>query len=390
MRATPPAIGLDARAAIAVASRAWLTGRAWLARLACMLGLVGPVGAAGLMGVNAGCGGGGRDAAARITRPSRPGEGPPVCPRDARRDERGRCACVAGTLQALGACVPPAVGDSFCGRAEHLGADGCSFRGCDAGDVLDVATGACTPRLALPFAMPARDCADGGAPLVEEGRPACVPREAACPRGTFRATGGAAAAGGQACARPPTCPPGTLAEAHAGQGARVWNGCRPIVTGGAAGRGGEGPRVDVGAWAALAWGIDGGIASEELCRPLAQRPAAFGVAPGQRLTLHIALRLEIPDQDLTRARASVRVSGSGVETREPGADADAGSDAGSDAGAGSGASAATATVNRILPPGAEVVVESAVAGLVEPLRSLGGHASSAAVEVEVRCDVASL
>lgn len=130
--------------------------------------------------------------------------------------------------------------------------------------------------------------------------------------------------------------------------------CRPLVTVGGHGL----ARVDVGAWAALALGVDGGPGSAYLCRPLAQRPAAFELAPGKTTTVRLRLALTVPDQDLSLVRVGVRAT-----------------DAASD---------------RPLPRAGEDVVRSAVASLVEPLRSLGGEASAAAVQVEVRCTVASL
>jgi hypothetical protein len=45
---------------------------------------------------------------------------------------------------------------------------------------------------------------------------------------------------------------------------------------------------------------------------------------------------------------------------------------------------------RPLPPAAEGLVIRAVTTLIEPLRGLGGESSTAAVQVEVRCAVASL
>jgi len=118
------------------------------------------------------------------------------------------------------------------------------------------------------------------------------------------------------------------------------------------------PRVDVGAWAALAFGVDGGSGSPYLCRPLAQRPAAFELAPGKTMTVRVRVALTVPDQDLTLVDAGVR--------------------------------AIDAASGRPLPSAAQGVVRSAVASLVEPLRSLGGEASAAAVQVEVRCTIASL
>ena len=119
----------------------------------------------------------------------------------------------------------------------------------------------------------------------------------------------------------------------------------------------SGRRVDVGAWVAIALGIDEGSGSPELCRPLAQRPALFALGPGQILPLRIRVSLTIPNQDLARLHAEV----TGV--------------------AGSGRQASLA---------AGAAMESAVATLLEPLRSLGGESSAAALEASITCEVARL
>jgi hypothetical protein len=115
--------------------------------------------------------------------------------------------------------------------------------------------------------------------------------------------------------------------------------------------------VDVGAWANLVLGPDGGGGSAELCRPLAQRPDALGLTKGDELTLRVQVALAVPDQDLTRLHARVSVR----SFKE-------------------GAGAA-------LPSTAEKAANDSVQTLLEPLRSLGGEATAAEVKVEVRCHV---
>jgi hypothetical protein len=260
----------------------------------------------------------------------------------------------------LGACAPPAVGDAFCGPAARMRSDGCVFHTCSADEALDLAVGGCVPRAAL-LGGGLGGCGDAGAPLVESGRAECVPREAVCPRGTRLENG--------ACARAPTCPAGTLPDGAGAPSDKLPDGagapsdklpwgkaCQPVVTEGAGG--GRRSRVDVGAWAALVLGVDGGRGSEELCRPIAQRPAAFGLGPGQSLTVRLRLSLRVPDQDLAAVHADVH--------------------------------AVADPSTRPLPPAAENLVRAAVTSVVEPLRSLGGEASAAAVDMEVRCSVASL
>ncbi len=199
--------------------------------------------------------------------------------------------------------------------------------------MIDVATGACLARSLLGHEGTS-PCGDGLAPLVESGRIACVPPDATCPRGTRRE--------GASCARAPVCPPGTLPDG---------SGCRPVVT---AGPSSDTSGVDVGAWVALALGIDGGPGTSTLCAPLAQRPAAFGLEDGGSVTLNIRVMLEVPDQDISRVHVAVSAD----------------------------------VASRALPPPGMTVLESAVDSLVEALRSLGGVGSTGAVEVAVHCGLA--
>jgi hypothetical protein len=223
---------------------------------------------------------------------------------------------------------------------------GCAFRGCPSGERVDVVKGGCLPALALTRGD-IEACGDAGIPLLQDGRVACVPPDATCPRGARRA--------GQAavCERSPGCPPGSLSDA---------SGCRPIVTLG--GRFGD-RRVDVGAWAALVLGFDGGSGSRELCQPLQQSSASLALSHGT--DVQIAVSLAVPDQDISRVRAEVQ-----VETSE--------ANGGQGSSAGSGASAWR-------PAGTEMqrLVSADVGTLLEALRGLGGEATAAAVDVHVRC-----
>jgi hypothetical protein len=212
-----------------------------------------------------------------------------------------------------------------------MGADGCVFRLCPVDEAIDVATGYCLARTTLGHEGPST-CGEASAPIVESGRIECVPPDATCPRGTHRE--------GASCARGSGCPPGTLPDGNA---------CRTIVTAG------RGPvHVDMGTWAALAIGVDGGLGGGLLCRPLLQRPGAFGLEPGASATLNIRIGLVAPDQDVSRVSATV----------------------------------AADTGGRPLPPAGLAVVGSAVAPMVEAFRSLGGVSNAEAIAVDVRCGLA--
>jgi hypothetical protein len=117
--------------------------------------------------------------------------------------------------------------------------------------------------------------------------------------------------------------------------------------------------VDVGAWAAWTIGIDGGPGSADLCRTLSRRVDTFGVPTGETLRALVHVTLTVPDQDTTRAVRSVNLL---VGTLDAG-------------------------VRTMAPSAAADVADRAVAALVEPFRGLGGEASSAAIDVTVRCDV---
>ena len=202
-------------------------------------------------------------------------------------------------------------------------------------------------------------CEPGASSLVESGKIVCAGLDATCPRGTRRE--------GRACARSLPCPAGSLAEGAA---------CRPVVT--SAGPGTV-ARVDVGAWASLVLGVDGGSGQPALCSPLAQRPTAFGREPEHAvarepehavarepehalphdrespLTLNIRIGLSVPDEDVSRVHASV---------------------------------AATDGAGRPLTPLGQALVREAVDTELEAFRSLGGESSAGEVEVRVRCGLA--
>jgi hypothetical protein len=120
---------------------------------------------------------------------------------------------------------------------------------------------------------------------------------------------------------------------------------------------GDVPRVDIGAWAAIVLGPDGGEGTSDLCRPLLIRPDVFGLTQGSSSALRLRIALAAPDQDLTRAFARV-----GGEVR-------------------------TETASHALSAEAQALALASVSTLVEALRGLGGEASAAIVEVRVSCTV---
>lgn len=264
-----------------------------------------------------------------------PGAAPlPACPREAAPDANGRCVCAPPLATVLGACVQSDVARAYCGPAASPTPEGtCAFRSCRSDEALETG-GAC--RSLTEIIQTGPRCRPSATVVVEPGgRTACVPPDSACPRGTF--------ATGATCAAPPACPPGTLAASGT---------CRPVVTRGSGGT----PTVDLGAWGLFALGASGGPASPELCRPLSGAPGAFGLVPGESVVATLVVSLRIPDQDLSRLYGSARL-----------------------------------TTPEGHPPtsAARDAARTALAGLLEPLRSLGGQASAAGLDVEVRCTIAS-
>src|ERR1019366_3415465 len=106
-----------------------------------------------------------------------------ACPRDARPDASGRCACDPGDVPVLGACVPPPVADGYCGPPARATATGaCVFPVCTGSDAVDVDAG-CIPLGGLLHGGP-RACGAAASLVIEDRRSVCIPADAACPRGT--------------------------------------------------------------------------------------------------------------------------------------------------------------------------------------------------------------
>jgi hypothetical protein len=276
-------------------------------------------------------------------------------------------------------------------------ADGCVFRSCGRGEALDLTSGSCVPRVGLaglPSVLRAGVCPESTSPVVTGGRLACLDEEAACPRGTRLDSSSKR----PVCARPPQCPPGTLPERTKGAGA-----CRPIVSLGPDGR----RSVDVGAWATLVLGVDGGPGTDDLCRPLFQHADVFGLQPhlpapkpsadervdagdegneaeqerqAETGAVELLVWLTAPDQDIARVHARVerrRQRRPKTET-DMDTDTETAPETAPETATGAGSSG---------PSGAEAnrLATEAVETLLEPLRGLGGEANAAEAKVEVRC-----
>lgn len=221
--------------------------------------------------------------------------------------------CREGSVPLLDACVAPAVGDAWCGAAARMSSSGgCAFRECAADEALDL-DGSCVPIGGIVRTGPA--CPAGGSLVVASRHTACIPADDACPRGRHLQAG--------RCTSPR--PPRLDAS----------------------------DPVDIAAWAARVLGPSGGPGAPETCRPLAQRPDLFGLTPGQALTVHVAVRILVPDEDLSRVYAEVRTRPSP-------------------------------------PPAAESLVREAVSSSLAALRSRAAQASAGVVDEDIACTIESL
>jgi hypothetical protein len=116
------------------------------------------------------------------------------------------------------------------------------------------------------------------------------------------------------------------------------------------------PVIDVGTWARLELGPDGGEGAADLCAPLAQRPWGFASDNGIPMpALRIDIQLIFDDNDVTRVHARI--------------------------------TAVDASSNRALPARASAIVERTIQPLFDALRAAGGSSSAAGVTLSVRCAI---
>ena len=254
--------------------------------------------------------------------------------------------CGEGSTVIEGACVPYRLADAFCGpAAKARPGGGCARMTCARGEALDLDHGICLPEAAVVRTMlhgAAAEEGDKREPTCltgtltsRRGRLDCAAGARTCGRGE-RFVPGAADAGplaGSCGPLPPCGPDATFDEAT-----RTRDGCARVAWR----RGGE-RVVDVGTFARLLIGTDGGEGANAFCAPI--RAAAPG-AP------HFQVRLTVPDNDVTRASAR-------VVAKPP---------------------AATAQADA---------AERAMEDIVRILHFYGGTALAASVSLEVTCTGAS-
>ena len=266
----------------------------------------------------------------------------PVCPAGATARD-GECNCGEGSTVVLWACVSHDLADAYCGADARVQPGGaCAPKECEAGRALDVVSGLCLPASRTLAAMspvaaaePAPDqrarCSFGTL-VARAGQATCLVGELSCGRGQVferETDGGTPGPMGGRCRAAKPCGAGELFD-------EVSEQCVRIVR-----AGGTDHAVDVGAWARLALGIDGGEGTRSFCAPV-RAALGEGTAP-----VAFALRLSFPDNDVTQVSGRV-----------------------------------------VSQPAATVVLDSAARSLdqlLETLRHLGGMATAGAVSLDISC-----
>jgi hypothetical protein len=115
--------------------------------------------------------------------------------------------------------------------------------------------------------------------------------------------------------------------------------------------------VDVGTWARLAFGSDGGAGSSDVCSALARNPNAFALAMQGTATITVQIDLSFPNNDVSQATVRSRATSE------------------------SGTTSASAAV---------AALDAAILPAVQHLGAFGGTASAAATHTSVRCTVRNL
>lgn len=297
-------------------------------------------------------------AASACPRPSRcaktdaPDGGPPprcialACPPSSTPTDDGSCACGGGASALFGGCIAPSQGKRYCGPSSRFEDGTCIARTCETDFQLDRASGICLPlgsvRQLATHAMgiPLYEdetiaCAEGETLVLRDTQAYCMKAEEACPRGTRFREG--------KCAPARSCGAGEVQDESTERCVRVLTPFEASHV------------VDVGTWARLALGADGGPGTNALCAALRDDARTFVSVNGSSASVAIGVELRFPGNDVTEVQATVTVT----EAR-------------------TGATFAG-------PP--STLVERAVNDEVEALRSIGGLAGATAVSTKVRCEL---
>ncbi len=268
-----------------------------------------------------------------------------MCPRGSRPGPTGHCTCSEGVVIA-GACVPPKIADTYCGKGARYEHGACTPVACPGKRPRDETTGVCVS--GAVWRELGRDVSQGeeraerglgcedddDVLLVDQGHVRCVARSSGCGRDAQWVDGGCAP-------RKLGCPPGSVADGEA---------CTAFLRPGVDK---EGAVVDVGLWVRLTLGADRAQGSPGICGVIARRPWLFA---GMQGAVPSAFRAQItfvfPDNDVTRVHVRVAVTEEG---------------------------------RRPVPQAATLLLEQWASPLVEVVRSLGGTSSAASVTTNLGC-----
>jgi hypothetical protein len=220
-----------------------------------------------------------------------------ACSHGAPGPRSNAAACGDGATVIEGACVPYRTAEAFCGvAATPRAGGGCAQKTCAPGEALDLDHGLCLPEPSvfrtLLHGRP-RDEDDTRRPTCRHGRlvsiagrVSCADGPLACGRGERWREGVDGGAG--RCEALPACGAGRLFDESTSK-------CTAVV---------RGRDVDVGTWARLAIGTDGGEGTNAFCAPVRAAMAAPGAAlTGSRARFQV--RVAVPDNDVTQT--SVRL-----------------------------------------------------------------------------------
>jgi len=202
-------------------------------------------------------------------------------------------ACGDGLTVALGACVSYRMADAFCGAAAKPEAGACVRRACGRGEALDLDHGICIPEVAVDRTLLHGQLAEPddkreptcltGVLTSRKGRLDCAAGPLSCRRGERFVKADAGPVAGR-CEPLPACGPGELFDEETGIGAGGGR-CDEIV---------RHRTIDIGTWARLVLGQDGGEGANAFCAPV--RAAGAGIARFQ-------IQITVPDNDVTQASA---------------------------------------------------------------------------------------
>jgi hypothetical protein len=205
------------------------------------------------------------------------------------------CLCQPNRVALNGGCLTYEAANQYCGKGAHFENGGCAANKCPPGLEIDQETGYCiTPQQATQVASnmgvqvgqnQKLGCPKGEQLVVEGQQAACVPVQQTCGRDEVW--------DGQVCKKTLQCPPGSGYDP-------ATNTCIKFASAGDSNQ----YTVDLPTWARTSYGPDGGDGTSAFCGAFNKHPIAFGVKAGATLRVKIALQIQAPDGQVSRASVS--------------------------------------------------------------------------------------